>query len=111
MSALKRYKFLFKNFNSLPPEMHQCLSGGKAPDQLLRCICEICHNIIKRNIKLNPKQYKKLVPYKRSVKLFSNQSVSTSVKRNKLKNLSGKGFLSILAAIVAPILGSIITRK
>ena len=106
-TAIERYKFVLSHFNSLPPDIQKYMTSEKMSDELLRCICEICFNILKRNVPVSEDQFKDLSHYKSIIKLLSKQSVHKRCKRKKLK-LIGRGFLPLLFSIITPLISSMV---
>ena len=104
--TLKKYKFLLENYGQLPADVKSKLLTA-VPDDLLKCLVEICTNIQKKNVPINRTQKSKLSRYKRAFKNFTNHSVSKARKRNILKKI-GSGFLPIILSIVGPILNSLL---
>ncbi len=51
---------MLQNSHNLPFELQHYLTSENITDELLRCICEICCNILKRNIHVTTTQYDNL---------------------------------------------------
>ena len=106
---LKKYSHLIKHHKDLPVEIQKLLYSKNIPDSWLKVLCEICKNILKKNISLKSKQIHQLSKYKSAVKLLSNHSTGKKRKRKTLQ-LVGHGIIPILLGIIAPILSSIISK-
>jgi len=74
-------------------------AGGK---QLQLCLRECAVNVLKGNVYLNKKQFKKLGKYKKQIRHLSKKSTSQK-KRQQI--VQRGGFLPLL---LAPIIGSLI---
>ena len=105
---IKNYEFFVKNYAELPDDIQKSILKNPLPSSMLKCICEICYNIQKKNITITPEQKRQLEAYKTSIRLLSSHSASSLKKRRRLK-LKGRGFLPILFSIVAPIISSIVS--
>jgi len=89
-------------------------SGPKRRKQLLHqatkdeltSLFEICLNIIKGNLPLKPKDYKKFKRYKTILRTLSDRKVPL-IKKKKLVNQKG-GFIGSLAAFAIPLLVSLL---
>ena len=106
---LKKYSHLIKHHKDFPKEIQKLLYSKSIPDSWLRILCEICKNILKKNISLKSKQIHQLSKYKSAVKLLSNHSVANKRKRKTLQ-LVGHGIIPILLGIIVPFLSSIISK-
>jgi len=76
------------------------LSGGGK--QLQLCLRECAVNVLKGNVYLNKKQFKKLAKYKKQIRDLSKKSTSQK-KRQKI--VQRGGFLPLL---LAPVIGSLL---
>jgi hypothetical protein len=68
--------------------------------------------ILRKDIELPSKDYEKLKPFKNLLLDFQNQKISLKKKKEKFTNKKG-GFLTllpILASILGPILGKVISE-
>ncbi len=70
-----------------------------ADKQLICCICECSHNILKGNVKLTAKNRKQLLKYRKHLRDLASKKVSLKKKKNLL--IQSGGFLP---ALIAPIL-------
>ena len=68
---------------------------------LIRAICECCHNVLKGNVPLTPRQKKRLARYKKKLRQLSDRK--TSIKR-KRKILQTGGIAPLVAALLPAIL-------
>lgn len=74
----------------------------KAEPELIDCVSDICHNILKGNAKLSTTQKQKLSKYKQQIRKIANK---TTTRRQKRKLIQKGGFLG---TILAPLLGGLI---
>lgn len=107
--VLKRYQFVIENFDRLPKELKVLLSNEKISEELLKCVCEISYNILKKNVSVSSHQKRKLTKYKNVIKIMSDRKCKVGRKRKILKQF-GRGFLPVLFSIIAPILGSLLSK-
>ena len=71
-----------------------------SPSEVIRCVSECCHNVLKGNVHLSSAQ-KKLYPSRQHLRRLASKSIS--VRKKKL-NQKG-GVLSLLAPALLPLLG------
>ena len=83
------------------PHVCQAILKGANPD-LLKCLSECAHNILKGNIPLSPEEKAELIKYKQKVRQVANKRIALKTKR---KTLQTGGFLP---ALLAPLLSSVI---
>ena len=74
-----------------------------SPSEVIRCVSECCHNVLKGNVHLSSAQKKKLYPNRQHLRRLASKSISVKKKKNIL-NKKG-GFLSLLAPALLPLLG------
>jgi hypothetical protein len=77
-----------------------------ASTDLIKCIGDCAHNILKGNVELSASQKKSLLPYRTTFKRLTAKS-STSSKRGILLRQKG-GFLSFLIRPVLSLLGGLL---
>jgi SAM-dependent MidA family methyltransferase len=70
-----------------------------ADNQLIRCLCECCYNVLNGNVKLSQKQKKTLQKHKHHLRNLSAKK--TSQKKRRAILVQNGGFLP---ALLAPIL-------
>jgi hypothetical protein len=69
---------------------------GNLPTDLVRCICEVCDNLLQGNIPISQTDKKKLVRHKKIIRyLASKKPKSISLKRRQILQQGG-AFLPIL---------------
>lgn len=73
-----------------------------ADKELIHCLCECAHNILKGNVPLSSDQKSKLKRHKRILRTLEDKQVSLNKKRSKLQT---GGFLP---ALLAPLIGTVI---
>lgn len=74
---------------------------GAKPD-LLCCISDICHNVLRGRVKLSPLEKQRLSKYKRHIRKIADKKTTSKSKRTLIQ----KG--GFLATILAPLIGSIL---
>lgn len=86
-----------------------CKAIVKGADQdLLRCLCECSHNILKGNVPLTSAQKAKLTRYKKELRAVAKKSTSQKKKKQVLQK---GGFLpALLAPLLAPIIAPLATK-
>jgi len=74
-----------------------------ARPEFLNCIGDICYNILQGRVPLSPKDKTKLSKYKQQIRKIANKKTTLKSKRELIQ----KG--GFIGAILAPLLGSLIT--
>lgn len=90
-----------KTFKKLSNESRKKFLKRCNPD-FVNCLSEVCHNLLRGNIKVTPAQLKKLTRYKKTLRTLASKRTSLK-KRKRLLNQKG-GFLG---ALIAPALSAI----
>lgn len=113
MSArLKRNWDLLKVLRQAPPSQRRAIVVT-GTDDLILAICEIVDNILRGNVRLLPKQKRKLKLYKHVLRQIADHKVTKKVKRRKLAQKGG--FLPIILgpalALVAGLIGESIAKS
>lgn len=73
----------------------------------LKTICELCHNVLYKNIEVTPKQLLKLKAHKNIIRTLGSKQFSLKKKREKLKRQRG-GFLSVLLPLLGTLASGVI---
>ena len=71
-----------------------------ADNELIRCLCDCSHNILKGNIKLNDKNKKILTKHRGQLRALASKKLTLKKKRNLMVQKGG-----FLPALIGPILG------
>ena len=71
-----------------------------SPSEVIRCVSECCHNVLKGNVHLSSAQKKKLYPNRQHLRRLASKSISVK-KKKQILNQKG-GFLSLLAPALLP---------
>ena len=74
-----------------------------SPSEVIRCVSECCHNVLKGNVHLSSAQKKNLYPSRQHLRRLASKSISVK-KKKQILNQKG-GFLSLLAPALLPLLG------
>lgn len=78
-----------------------------ADTDLIKCLCEICHNVLKGNVPLTSIQKRKLQRYKQTIRGLSSYRKTSQLKKKQL--LQKGGFLGALLPPIIGLLGSLFT--
>ena len=100
-TRVKRQAAILQTLANGHPHVCQAIVKGANPD-LLKCLSECAHNILKGNIPLTPEEKAELIKYKQKVRQVANKRIALKTKR---KTLQTGGFLP---ALLAPLLSSVI---
>lgn len=79
-----------------------------APPEVIHCVSECCHNVLKGNVPLSDTQKRKLQPNRQHLRLLADRRVPLHKKR-KILNQKG-GFLPILALTLAPMIADTVGK-
>ena len=75
----------------------------------IRCLCEICLNVIRGNIPVDPSSKNKSKKHRSSIETLAKKSVSLRKKKNILVNQRG-GFAGLLASLALPVVASFVSN-
>lgn len=86
-----------------------CKAIMKTADKdLVHCLCECAHNILKGNVRLSSAQKAKLSRYKQDLRSISNKTTS---QKRKQQVLQKGGFLpALLAPLLAPVIAPLASK-
>ena len=87
------------------PDLCKAVIKGCNKD-LITCLCEISHNILKGNVPVTTIQKKKLHRYKNTLRQLSSRQNTTLNKKKAL--LQKGGFLGTLLAPIIGLLGNLL---
>ena len=99
---------LIKKHGSMAMDMMQATPQTRkkldkdSPSEVIRCVSECCHNVLKSNVHLSSAQKKKLYPSRQHLRRLASKSISVK-KKKQILNQKG-GFLSLLAPALLPLL-------
>jgi hypothetical protein len=110
-NRVKRHCDFLKYLCHCTPNQRKILLKSATPEQI-DAICECVYNLYLRNVEVDRKTVKKLIPHKKVlVKLAKNQPKLALSKRRKLLVQKGGSFLPILLSAILPtVLGSIFPK-
>lgn len=77
-----------------------------APKEFIKAVSEGSFNILKGNVPLTKEKIRKLKRQKRNLKSLASKKTSVRVKKNLLQR---GGFLGTLAAVLVPLISSVIS--
>ena len=87
------------------PAKYRSMLIKHAPNSVIQCIAECCHNVLKGNVPLSESQKRSLHSKREHLRQVASKSVPIPEKR-KILNQKG-GFLPALIPIIASVLGNI----
>ena len=82
----------------------------KAPNCVIKALCECCKNLLCGNIPCNKQRLNRLRPYKKALRVLSKSKVPLFKKRRILIQ-KGEGFLSFLLPTALSVLATLIHGK
>ena len=82
-------------------KQRQALIQG-ANKELITCLCECALNVLNGNIHLKPSEKKRLIKYKRYIRVLSDKKIGVQKKKKVLRQKGG-----FLGALLTPILGAL----
>ena len=110
-NRLKKHSDTLSVMSKANPKVNKVLIQN-ANKELVYCLCECAHNVLKGNVPLNPSQKRKLNRYKQGLRSLVKSK--TSVLKKK-KILQQGGFLPALLGpilgIAGPIIGKLLGGK
>lgn len=105
--ALKNSEYYLRLLAKSSPRRRKVLLDHVNKEEL-KSLCEICLNILKGNISLDAKNFRRLKRNRQTIKVLANSKVPIKVKR-QVVNQKG-GFLGTLASVALPLLVSLFTK-
>jgi len=85
----------------------------KSPNDFVKCLCEVCDNLLKGNIPVNKKQKQQLYRYRNTLRFLASKKHKSLSKKRKIIQLGG-AFLPILLppllTIAADLLPSLFSK-
>ncbi len=89
------------------PSMCKAILKGADKD-LVHCLCECAHNVLKGNVRLTSAQKTKLARYKQGLRAIAKKTTSQKKKKNILQK---GGFLpALLAPLLAPVIAPLAAK-
>ena len=105
--AFKNSEYYLRLLAKSSPRRKKLLLSQASKEEL-KSLCEICLNILKGNIPLDDRNFKRLKRNRQTIKVLANSKVPIKVKR-QVVNQKG-GFLGTVASIAIPLLMSLFTK-
>ena len=105
MKKITRNKDFLITLSKCKNKMKKAMLSNATKDQL-DSICECALNINNGNVPLNPTQFKKFKPYRKTIKKLIDKKINKKEKINQL--IKTGGFLNLLIPAIASILGAVI---
>ena len=87
MTVLRKHSHVLANFNSFPKKFRKNILQNPTPG-FVKCITEICVNIIFRTIRLTPDQIEHLVEKTPLIHKLGSKKASFTVKKKLFKKLA-----------------------
>ncbi len=104
-SQIIKYAPLLKYLAKASPKERRSILRKRESKQILDILSECCVNVLHGNIKINPKQHRKLSKYKKQIRDISSNRTSGKRKREIVQR---GGFLgALIPSIIAPLLGKL----
>jgi len=106
---IKKHGSMVLALSQAPPQFRKKILK-EAPKELINCVAECCHNVLKGNVSLSQAQKQKLHPKRQQLRLLADKKVSIQ-KKKKVLNQKG-GFLPLLALApaLAPVVNNALTE-
>lgn len=98
---IKKYADTLKYLSKCDKHTGKSIIKSANPE-LINCISDICHNILRGNLKLTTSQKQKLMKYKNNIRKIANKK---STQKSKKELIQKGGFL---ASILGPLVGSLL---
>ena len=110
MSRLARNKKLIKSLSILPKKQRNKLLG-KIDKSCIDSLRDCCRNILQGKVQLNPKNKRKLKPYKNKLRAAANPKIGSN-KARKYFQFGGffQALIPVLASIISPIISNLIQK-
>lgn len=110
---VKKYLDVMLAMPRLPLSIRRIMMRGLEKDkEFVRCICEICDNVIKSNVPMQPHQKRRLGHYKKTIRKLAARGGKILDRKRRYLIQKGNGvFLPLLFSIVAPMLANLIGRS
>ncbi len=99
---LKKQALLLKLLATAKPKMSKAIIGA-ADGNLIMCLCECAHNVLKGNVPLSKAHLKRLKRYRTHVRALVQKRTAQSKKK---KILQKGGFIG---ALLAPVAATVLT--
>ena len=80
-----------------------------APPEVIHCVSECCHNVLKGNVPLTQPQKRQLHPNRQHLRLLADKRFPL-YKKKQILNQKG-GFLRILGLLAAPMIAKTISSS
>ena len=81
---------------------------GSASNDLVKCLCECCLNILQGSVNVSEANHSKLKRHKTVLRSLASRKGSIKAKRNIL--IQKGGFLPLLLGALAPAIGGILSK-
>lgn len=106
-SRVKRHAAMLKVLAKAKPATSKALMK-EADKDLVYCLCECSHNILKGNVPLTKAQKTKLTRYKQDLRAVARK---TTTQKRKRQILQKGGFLpALLAPLLAPVIAPLASK-
>jgi len=103
-SRVKRHLSTLKLIRKASPSFQKVILKNSNSD-FVKCLCEVCINVLNGNINLKKDEKLKLKKHKKLLRYLSNRKKSLSLKKDRLVQ-SGSGFL---IPLLAPLVGGLVS--
>lgn len=109
MKRLKAHKHILYTLRKCKPCIRKNIIKN-AGNELIKCLCEICHNVLNGNVPISKNAKIQLKKYKKSLRNIVSSKVKLHSKRKIFQQRGG--FLpTLLSAILSGVVGQLLEKK
>lgn len=105
MSSVAAHRSFLRQLKKAGPDLRRQLVHEATPGHI-KSLCEVCLNVLSRNIPVSPRKKKLLAEHKKAIRYLGNKKVSLKHKKKFLLRQTG-GFLGLLANLIPTVLGGL----
>ena len=87
MTTLRKHSHVLANYNSFPVQFRKNICKNPTLD-FVKCVAELCVNVINRNVQLTSSQIESLKEKKDYIHKLASKSVKFKVKKKLFKKLA-----------------------
>ena len=98
---VRNHAHMLKVLSECNPKLRKLIIQHGGPG-LLKCLCEICLNVLKGNVSLSQVQKRKLSRHKQKLRTLANPRASVASKKKLLVQQGG-----FIGALIGPVLSTL----
>ena len=106
MNRLRKQTPTLKLLQKAPPSLQKAILS-KANDELIRCICDVSHNVLRGTAEISTPHKKRLTKHKEALRKLVDRKISLKRKR---KIIQKGGFLGALLSAAIPVIGGLLSN-